>query len=292
MNEQPILTRLYKAERRITDLYKRLEKVKDSVIEEAPYDGEQYARQDGAWTEITGGGGGSQDLQSVLENGATSQDIYIEIYDGDERIEYGGSVIISYEPHEEFGEVSTSILLGNRNASGGATYSFDPENPEGSYRIPTKDNITLQTVVDNNASASIDDGSSYIILFEGEENNRSFEIGVQNEVTGTSGLISLGQQYSRIIQNSENFSGIIGIGYDLSFGTDFGEIYLHQSKINDDAPESKTLVKFSTPIENTKLLFPAKSEGTYTLATESDISGTFANPTSITVVNGIITAIS
>lgn len=46
------------------------------------------------------------------------------------------------------------------------------------------------------------------------------------------------------------------------------------------------------PIADNTFNLPAKTAGTYTLATESAVSGTFANPTSITVVNGIITAIS
>lgn len=39
------------------------------IIEEAPKNGQQYAREDGAWTVVTGGGGGSGTVQSV--NGET-----------------------------------------------------------------------------------------------------------------------------------------------------------------------------------------------------------------------------
>lgn len=39
-------------------------------------------------------------------------------------------------------------------------------------------------------------------------------------------------------------------------------------------------------------LDPNKAAGNYILATQSAVSGTFTNPTSITIVNGIITAIS
>jgi len=46
-------------------------------LEEAPIDGLQYARQDATWTEVTGGG--SQDLQSVLDNGSDAIDKYIGI---------------------------------------------------------------------------------------------------------------------------------------------------------------------------------------------------------------------
>jgi len=41
-------------------------------LEEAPIDGLQYARQDATWTEVTGGGGGSQDLENVLGVGNTA----------------------------------------------------------------------------------------------------------------------------------------------------------------------------------------------------------------------------
>jgi hypothetical protein len=62
----------------------------DNTIEEAPEDGNQYARQDGTWTEVTGGGGGSQDLQSVLNNGATADlSSNINIYGATKKIHFG-----------------------------------------------------------------------------------------------------------------------------------------------------------------------------------------------------------
>lgn len=56
----------------LIDLFGRIETLEESgSVEEAPIDGTQYARQDGEWSEVTGDGG-TQNLQSVLENGSSA----------------------------------------------------------------------------------------------------------------------------------------------------------------------------------------------------------------------------
>lgn len=84
-------------------------------------------------------GGGSQDLQSVLEQGNVSHDIYPEIYDGEVFMEYGGSGIYNYmaDPSQ-----ATSLLF-NRTAEGAIQYRFDPDKIEGVYTIATTDDITI-----------------------------------------------------------------------------------------------------------------------------------------------------
>jgi hypothetical protein len=142
----------------------------------------------------------------------------------------------------------------------------------------------LQQTLDSGKSAQYDSNSSIEIL-AGVEDSRRFNLNINNSFTS-----GLGSQF---FVNS--FVGFLS----SNIGDRTSQFYASngRSEIRETYLTNTTVVNFLEPIANTTISYPAKPIGDYTLATLDDIitspiSGTFANPTSITVENGIITAIS
>lgn len=114
----------------LLSLLGRVEIIEQSgSVEEAPLDGIQYARQDGEWSEVSGGGG-NQDLQSVLDignevigqNNDGTKIIFIDTnaYDDEgtpvEEISeaiYGADIKIKYTNNQDESQDETSIKGGD-----------------------------------------------------------------------------------------------------------------------------------------------------------------------------------
>lgn len=160
---------------------------------------------------------------------------------------------------------------------------------EEKVNVPTISNNPqdLKSVLDNGTYAEFEGGfiNSATIL-GGDEYERNVTFNVDNGLPVNSGNEGAFFLLENSIMELQTYN-------DLSRGTVAsysGEVEL--SKFNK-TNNKKTTVLFTNPTQTTTLRFPAPAlPGTYTLARESAISGTFLNPTSITVTNGIITAIS
>lgn len=143
----------------------------------------------------------------------------------------------------------------------------------------------LQSVLDKGSYAFYDDENAFVSLIGGNGSG-----GYLTELSNYSGNVT---NDGSTLQISSTGDGLLkgqknnlGGGYSIQNG-------LSVFEQNTFSPDFYTRVTFSIPTVNTNIVFPAPAiAGTYTIALNSPISGTFANPTSITVTNGIITAIS
>ena len=111
-------------------------------------------------------GGGTQDLQSVLDNGQYAN-AQIELLDGNSLISTtasGNNVQIgngSVGGYNILNSANISIDFINRTAAGDMMLTFDPNKPNGNYRIATLDdilNINLDSRVYANNAAAITGG--------------------------------------------------------------------------------------------------------------------------------------
>lgn len=249
----------------------------------------------------SGGGGGNQDLQSVIDNGGhvtstINPNTYIDFLNDNIGISFttadgevgnpDNSSLFLQEPTNivlqnkyfpsnylssltlaggkftlvETLDTSSTVLVFEDHTEEGEVLLQFPAKPEGTYTLATLDDITAATNLQS-------------VLTNGFISDKSILLnGVNSGVTVTNGI-----------------DGLARLGS--------GEVYI------SNTGSAKQLVitpegafrKIDTTgvVKNSLFLLPLKDiDSTYTLATESAISGTFANPTSITVVNGIITAIS
>ena len=111
---------------------------------------------------LSGGGGGSQDLQSVLDNGQYAN-AQINLIDGNpfiSRSASGNMIQIGNGSVDGYNFWSSSVIsidFTNRTAAGNMMLTFDPNKPNGMYRIATLDDIKkidlTGRVYANNAAA-------------------------------------------------------------------------------------------------------------------------------------------
>jgi len=126
----------------------------------------------------------------------------------------------------------------------------------------------LQSVLDEGNEVQFE--SSYLNFLSGDVNERTFEVGINNGSPVGSGnegsFLLLENDMLELQTDNDQKRGTIGIY--------FGDIELSQfNKTNN----KKTSIQFNNPTATTSLRFPAKSEGTYTLATTDDLTSNSEN---------------
>jgi len=116
----------------------------------------------------SGSGGGSQDLQSVLDNGQYAN-AQIDLLDGNSLISTtasGNSVQIgngSVGGYNILNSTNIFIDFTNRTAAGDMMLTFDPNKPNGNYTLATLDDINLQKALSQSGEVN---NEEYYILFK------------------------------------------------------------------------------------------------------------------------------
>lgn len=120
--------------RKIKDILLNLNTSTNQKLEEAPIDGLQYARQDATWSEVVGGAGGSQDLQSILTEGNIALNSSIKLTDTEFTAEYTQDAIItSY--------LDTQVFRLNYNYADSNNLVFSiPQSPNTNNTFPVSVN--------------------------------------------------------------------------------------------------------------------------------------------------------
>ena len=142
------------------------------------------------------------------------------------------------------------------------------ENGELEFSDITGGSPNLQSVLDEGNEVQFE--SSYLNFLSGDVNERTFEVGINNGSPVGSGsegsFLLLENDMLELQTDNDQKRGTIGIY--------FGDIELSQfNKTNN----KKTSIQFNNPTATTSLRFPAKSEGTYTLATTDDLTSNSEN---------------
>lgn len=249
---------------------------------------------------IDGSGGGSQNLQQTLENGNTT-DQSIEMTSGNSYTSLGaGSLLLIHNDtihnasawsglnlnSETYSGITTvnglltlgshktgysnsfSYLLPSVENSFGTTYFRLPINniDEGhEYKLPVSVNGNF---ADENGNITISGGGSTPTLKEviNQENPTvlnnggfvSIKSGNTAYDTTTEFRLSEDNVYIQSVDNASDKTGVVG--------TTNGEPTMSKGKSGNN-----TIINIADPIANTYFSFPAKPEGTYTLATLDDI---------------------
>lgn len=143
----------------------------------------------------------------------------------------------------------------------------------------------LQSVLNINPTATLDSNST-ISLGGATPFNREITLDINDEENTIGSTLGMGNSFLNLEQR-----GLLGVQSKIYQESGIISIEQFSSDIN------RIGLTFETPIADSTIKIPAKPAGDYILATTDDIptspiSGTFAVPTSITVTNGIITAIS
>ncbi|MEM0575157.1 hypothetical protein [Flavobacterium polysaccharolyticum] len=252
-----------------------------------------------------GGGGGSQDLQSVVDSGnevIDSEILFIGTNISGKNIEGtkglvfdvqdGGIIFNNFSNETLTGQVSMRA----DNAVNGAYSLQFPDKTPGFYTLATTDDIAavgsqdLQSVLDNGGVyiSDYDAGERRILAFRDADNNKSHFFYIDsNSESGQKG----GSMF--IAEELVNFSGFGDNGC-------FGDCAINSGYINltqkfDSFGTSVTRLAFAENLnEITTLFLPAKPTGAYTLATTDDIpTGLTQNITiganTFTFTNGILT---
>ncbi len=162
----------------------------------------------------------------------------------------------------------TRVILNDETYTLGRAphYKF-PDKVTGIYNLATTEDVTLQSILNNDKNATITGETSYVHFLSGTTNNREFYL-----QTDDGGAWDANKKMSFIyIENT--FVELQNRGFnkraDLSLID--GEFVLSQNSI---ATSRWTYLKFAPPAStNTVILIPAKPLGTYTLATLDDITG-------------------
>lgn len=150
---------------KLKDILLDINTIADRKIEEAPIDGTQYARQDGEWSEVTGGAGGNQDLQSVLDNSS-----FASFDGGNSTIEILNGVL----PNEKFFTIKNGdgVQYSNvytENVKAGISHTIESEGEIVSQAVVStvngyvgisQENAGLKTI----ATFSIPTANTYINL--------------------------------------------------------------------------------------------------------------------------------
>ena len=142
------------------------------------------------------------------------------------------------------------------------------ENGELEFSDITGGSPNLQSVLDEGNEVQFE--SSYLNFLSGDVNERTFEVGINNGSPVGSGsegsFLLLENDMLELQTDNDQKRGTIGVY--------FGDIELSQfNKTNN----KKTSIQFNNPTATTSLRFPAKSEGTYTLATTDDLTSNSEN---------------
>lgn len=194
-------------------------------VEEAPEDGNQYARQDGEWSIVTGGstptlqqtlnGGKSAEYEGgnsfvnmlngtadnryfefVSGNGTTSGSIgvdkatgYISVQDG--ASDAGGTVSINKD----------EVLLGRNFEGGQVNLVVDqpltsesriyhlPSGVAGNFDLAIKQDLSIQGLMDNDVkTGSIDSGTSGMTFFDGSPGARTYSFYISDGGSNSSGF--------------------------------------------------------------------------------------------------------
>jgi hypothetical protein len=137
-----------------------------------------------------------------------------------------------------------SILTDLLNSSGGGGGSQD-----------------LQSVLDNGKYAEVDGGFSYIQLLGGNSDDRNISVSINKPDFSKGSQLNMNNEATLLGNSGSNTTGV------LSFN--LGKILLRQSVTNDASKRIEVI--FEDPIASTYLKLPAKTGGTYILATLDDI---------------------
>ena len=119
----------------------------------------------------------------------------------------------------------------------------------------------LQSVLDNGNYAGVSEEFSYIQLLGGNIQDRNVEVSITNADFSAGSNLSMSNNHARLSNSRNNTTGALSI--------DSGEVTLKQNVTNDSTKRIE--VGFEDPIGSAYLNFPAKTSGTYTLATIDDI---------------------
>lgn len=118
----------------------------------------------------------------------------------------------------------------------------------------------LQSILDSGSTAEFDDGAAGVNILSGSPYSRSFGFYFSNEAF-TKGSSMYSDNVTFQLQNSNS-----DVDKSFTFLIENGD-----SKLSQRSASNTTNIIFGTPIANTTISFPAKSIGTYTLATLEDI---------------------
>ena len=119
----------------------------------------------------------------------------------------------------------------------------------------------LQSVLNAGNYAGVSGEFSYIQLLGGNIQDRNVEVSITNADFSAGSDLSMSNNHARLSNSRKNTTGALSI--------DSGEVTLKQNVTND--PTKRTEVGFEDPIDSAYLNFPAKTAGTYTIATTADI---------------------
>ena len=119
----------------------------------------------------------------------------------------------------------------------------------------------LQSVLNAGNYAGVSGEFSYIQLLGGNIQDRNVEVSITNADFSAGSDLMMSNNRAILSNSGNNTTGALSI--------DSGEVTLKQNVTNDST--KRTEVGFEDPIGSAYLNFPAKPNGTYTLATLDDI---------------------
>lgn len=121
----------------------------------------------------------------------------------------------------------------------------------------------LQSVLTAGNYAEVSGEFSYIQLLGGNIQDRKVEVSITNADFSAGSNLSMNNNHAILSNSGNNTTGALSI--------DSGEVTLKQNVTNDSTKIIE--VGFEDPIGSAHLKFPAKPDGTYTIATVDDITG-------------------
>jgi hypothetical protein len=162
-----------------------------------------------------------------------------------------------------FGKLQSQVSINNGKISFDNTSSTRLANTSGTN---TGDQ-NLQSVVTKGGTASVDGNKSSVVLLGGTANARFTESYVDNGLA-----LNSGKKGTFLLQDNDNLE------VQSYTDTSLGDMSVYQGQLSflqkSRVINAETQVNFTAPTAVTTLKFPAKSSGTYTLATTADITGT------------------
>ena len=119
----------------------------------------------------------------------------------------------------------------------------------------------LQSVLNAGNYAGVSEEFSYIQLLGGNIQDRNVEVSITNADFSAGSNLNMSNNHAILSNSGNNTTGALSI--------DSGEVTLKQNVTNDSTKRIE--VGFEDPIGSAYLNFPAKTAGTYTIATTADI---------------------
>ena len=119
----------------------------------------------------------------------------------------------------------------------------------------------LQSVLNAGNYAGVSEEFSYIQLLGGNIQDRNVEVSITNADFSAGSNLDMSNNHAILSNSGNNTTGALSI--------DSGEVTLKQNVTNDSTKRIE--VGFEDPIGSAYLNFPAKTAGTYTIATTADI---------------------